>query len=378
MTQPRVLFYVQHLLGIGHLARASRVAAALAEDGFAVTVVTGGTPVAGFPGPGVTHVALPAVTSGDQGFSGLADLDGNPVDEAFKARRRDMLLALFAETRPDIVVIEAFPFGRRQMRFELLPLLDAISSASPRPRLVTSVRDILQERVKAGRNEESAELVKQHFDLIMVHGDPDFARLDETFPLAAGFSEKVAYTGLVAGPEPEPAAENFDVLISAGGGAAGAELARSAVEAAKLLPDSGRWCLITGPNLPQPDFDAVMAAAPPSLDVFKFRRDFASLLGGARLSVSQAGYNTVCDILRAGCRSLLVPFAAGGETEQEFRADRLERLGLASVVNEAGLTAARLAEAIAAALAAPRPARHPLDLDGARKSAQVLRGLLAR
>jgi predicted glycosyltransferase len=342
-----------------------------------VTVVTGGTPVAGFPGPGVSHVALPAVTSGDQGFSGLADLDGNPVDEAFKARRRDMLLALFAETRPDIVVIEAFPFGRRQMRFELLPLLDAISLASPRPHLVTSVRDILQERVKAGRNEESAELIKQHFDLVMVHGDPDFARLDETFPLAAGFSEKVAYTGLVAGPEPEPAAENFDVLISAGGGAAGAELARSAVEAAKLLPDSGRWCLITGPNLPQPDFDAVMAAAPSGLDVFKFRRDFASLLGGARLSVSQAGYNTVCDILRAGCRSVLVPFAAGGETEQEFRADRLEHLGLASVVNEAGLTAARLAETIAAALAGPPPPRHPLDLDGACKSAQVLRGLLA-
>jgi predicted glycosyltransferase len=376
MTQPRILFYVQHLLGIGHLARASRVASALAEDGFAVTVVTGGTPVAGFPGQGVTHVALPAVTSGDQGFSGLADLDGNPVDDAFKARRRDMLLSLFAEMRPDIVVIEAFPFGRRQMRFELLPLLDAIASASPKPRLVTSVRDILQERVKPGRNEESAELVARHFDLVMVHGDPGFARLDETFPLAAGFTEKIAYTGLVAGPEPEPAAENFDVLISAGGGAAGGELARAAVEAAKLLPGSGRWGLITGPNLPQPEFDAIVAVAPDSLEIFRFRKDFASLLGGARLSVSQAGYNTVCDILRAGCRSLLVPFAAGGETEQEVRAERLERLGLASTVSESGLTPELLAGAIEAALARPRPPRHALDLDGARKSAQVLRRLL--
>lgn len=376
MTQPRILFYVQHLLGIGHLARASRVASALADDGFAVTVVTGGTPVAGFPGPGVTHVALPAVTSGDQGFSGLADIDGNPVDDAFKARRRDMLLALFAETRADIVIIEAFPFGRRQMRFELLPLLDAIASATPKPRLVTSVRDILQERVKPGRNEESAELVARHFDLVMVHGDPGFATLDETFPLAAGFSEKIAYTGLVAGPEPEPAAENFDVLISAGGGAAGGDLARTAVEAAKLLPGSGRWGLITGPNLPQPDFDAIAAAAPERLEIFRFRKDFASLLGGAELSVSQAGYNTVCDILRAGCRSLLAPFAAGGETEQEVRAERLERLGLASAVSESGLTPELLAGAIDAALARPRPPRHALDLDGARKSAQVLRRLL--
>ncbi|WP_353643181.1 glycosyltransferase [Mesorhizobium sp. WSM2239] len=376
MTQPRILFYVQHLLGIGHLARASRVATALAEDGFAVTVVTGGTPVAGFPGPGVTHVPLPAVTSGDQGFSGLTDLDGNPVDDEFKARRRDVLLSLFTEIRPDIVIIEAFPFGRRQMLFELRPLLDAIAAAKPRPRLVTSVRDILQERVKPGRNEESAELIDRYFDLVMVHGDPAFARLDETFPLAAGFSEKIAYTGLVAGPEPEPAAENFDVLISAGGGAAGGELARTAVEAAKLLPEPGKWGLITGPNLPQGEFDAAVASAPESLEVFRFRKDFAGLLGGARLSVSQAGYNTVCDILRAGCRSLLVPFAAGGETEQEVRAERLERLGLTSIVSESGLTPALLAGAIEAALAKPRPPRHALDLDGARKSALVLRRLL--
>jgi hypothetical protein len=37
----------QHLLGIGHLARASRAAAG--HDGFDVTVVTGGAPIAGFP-----------------------------------------------------------------------------------------------------------------------------------------------------------------------------------------------------------------------------------------------------------------------------------------------------------------------------------------
>ena len=70
MTPPRVFFYVQHLLGIGHLARASRIATALVEDGFDVTVVTGGTPVAGFPDPAVKTVALPPVTSGDAGFLG--------------------------------------------------------------------------------------------------------------------------------------------------------------------------------------------------------------------------------------------------------------------------------------------------------------------
>ena len=142
-VQPKVMFYVQHLLGIGHLARASRIAHALAADGFDVTMVTGGTPVAGFPGAGVEHVALPAILAGDAGFSGLTDIHGTPVDDAFKAHRRDLLLRTFETIRPDIVIIEAFPFGRRQVRFELLPLLDAIHAMQKdRPLVLTSLRGL--------------------------------------------------------------------------------------------------------------------------------------------------------------------------------------------------------------------------------------------
>jgi predicted glycosyltransferase len=375
MTQPRVLFYVQHLLGIGHIARASRVSAALAADGFDVTMVTGGTAVKGFPDPSVRHVALPPVSS-TEGFSGLVDEHGQPVDEAFKARRRDMLIATLHELKPDIVVLEAFPFGRRQVRFELLPLIEAIEAMTPRPKLVTSVRDILQERAKPGRNQETVDLVNAHFDLVMVHGDPAFARIEETFPEATGIRKQVGYTGLVAAPPAPPAAEAFDVLISAGGGAAGADLVRAAIDAALILVPIGRWGLITGPNLPAEARAATEARAPKGMEIFSFRPDFASLLNGAMLSVSQAGYNTVCDILRAGCRSVLVPFAAGGETEQSVRAERLERMGLATVVAEEGLTGEALAAALKTALAGPKPAPAALDLNGAAKSAAMLRSLL--
>jgi predicted glycosyltransferase len=376
MPAPKVLFYVQHLLGIGHLARASRVASALAEDGFAVTMVTGGTPVRGFPGPGVDHVKLPAISSESEAFSGLVDEMGQPVDETFKARRRDLLLETLHQTQPDIVVLEAFPFGRRQVRFELLPLLDAIETMTPRPKLVTSIRDLLQERVKSGRNEETVDLLNRHFDLVMVHGDPAFARLEDTFELAARIKPRVGYTGLVSAPPPPPPHENFRVLISAGGGAAGAGLVSAAIEAARFMPDAQGWALITGPNLPQADFDTAAGSAPEGLKLFRFREDFPSLLAGSELSVSQAGYNTVCDVLRAGCRSLLVPFSAGGETEQTARAIRLEQMGLAIAVPEQGLTGAMLAEAIGQALARPRPPRATLDLDGARGSAKLLRTLL--
>ncbi|NRP22255.1 UDP-N-acetylglucosamine--N-acetylmuramyl-(pentapeptide) pyrophosphoryl-undecaprenol N-acetylglucosamine transferase [Ensifer adhaerens] len=376
--QLRVFFYVQHLLGIGHLARASRVCSALAFDGFDVTVVTGGTPVPGFPASELKHVALPPVVAGDKGFSGLADETGKPVDDDFRERRRNMLLDAFRTCDPDVVIFEAFPFGRRQMRFELMPLLDLIEASNRRPLVATSLRDILQERNKPGRAEEMLELVQAHFDLVLVHGDPAFARLEETFPYAREIADKVAYTGLVAGSAPALPLERFDVVVSAGGGAVGKELIGAGLEAAKLLPPELSWCLVTGPNLPQVDYDAFESAAPGNVKLFRFRRDFASLLSGARLSVSQAGYNTVCDIIRAGCASLLIPFTAGGETEQSTRAARLEKLGLAGVLPEHDVSPARLARDVETQLARAKPAMPPLDLEGAAQTAAILRAWLLK
>jgi predicted glycosyltransferase len=378
LSQRRVFFYVQHLLGIGHLARASRIAKALLARGFDVTMVTGGLPVPGFPGEGLRTIVLPPVTAGDKGFSGLADAEGNPVTPAFRGHRKDLLLEALRLSAPDVVVVEAFPFGRRQMRFELLPLLDAIETMDRRPLVAASLRDILQERTKPGRAEETVELVKKHFDLVLVHGDPGFARLEETFPLAGEIADRVVYTGLVAPPPPAEPADTFDILVSAGGGAVGKELIGAALGAARILPQGLRWCLVTGPNLPQPDFDDLAAAAPHGVSLFRFRQDFASLLAGARLSVSQAGYNTVCDILRAGCNSLLIPFTAGGETEQSTRATRLESLGLAAVLPEDGITPQELAQQVEKMLARSKPDIPPLDLDGADRTATILEEHLKR
>ena len=87
-TGPKLFFYVQHLLGIGHLARASRIGTALQAAGFDVAMVTGGPPVAGFPDPALRQIALPPLTAADQGFSGLVDLDGKPLDAPLRRTRR--------------------------------------------------------------------------------------------------------------------------------------------------------------------------------------------------------------------------------------------------------------------------------------------------
>jgi predicted glycosyltransferase len=226
--------------------------------------------------------------------------------------------------------------------------------------------------------EETVALVREYVDLVLVHGDPGFVKFGDSFPLANRIADKIVYTGLVAGALPQSPDERFDIVVSAGGGAAGAGLILCARDAVHKFRERLTWCLITGPNLPSAELRSLTEKAPPHLHIASFRKDFASLLLGARLSISQAGYNTVCDLLQANCRSVLVPFAAGGENEQTIRAQRLARLGLAHTLAESELSACKLGEVAEAVLRSSKPGAHGLNLGGAHMTREILRRRLTK
>jgi predicted glycosyltransferase len=95
------------------------------------------------------------------------------------------------------------------------------------------------------------------------------------------------------------------------------------------------------------------------------------MLRRCRVSVSQAGYNTVLDILAARVPAVVVPFAAERETEQQLRAERLAARGVLELVPEAELSPARLALAIERAVDAAPP-RIAIDTGGARRTAGLI------
>ncbi len=368
--KPRVLFYVQHLLGIGHLMRACRIAKAL-RDTFEVVLVVGGELPAGIVPEGVELVRLPAVRAGAQGFGTLVHPDGRLFDDRDKASRRDLLLGCFDENLPAIVLIEAFPFGRRQMRFELLPLLERAATAPRRPLIVCSVRDILQD-TRPDRQDQTADLVRRYFDLVLVHGDEHLVRLEDSYPAAHRFEDRIAYTGMV-GPEPDRGGiepeEKFDVIVSVGGGAVGARLVETALKARPLTTLArARWLVLTGPNA-----DGTPAGASSDVDVVvrSFVPDLTARLARAKLSVSQAGYNTVADLVTARCRAVLVPFASGGETEQTRRASLFAARGWAVSIDEASLDPVSLASAVDRALALPL-AIPTVSMDGGDTTRRIL------
>jgi len=84
MTAPKIFFWVQHLLGIGHLKRTATLARAFRRAGMDVTVVSGGHEVPGLDIGGAKLIQLPPVRAADQYFQKLIDEPDTEIDDAFR------------------------------------------------------------------------------------------------------------------------------------------------------------------------------------------------------------------------------------------------------------------------------------------------------
>jgi len=379
-----VLLYVQHLLGIGHLRRSLRIVDALTREGVRVTLISGGEPFAELARTSAQRmVQLPPIRAHDAGFKMLVGEMGRPINDELRTARRSALLGAFAEEQPDALLIEAFPFGRRAFRFELDGLIEAAWSRHPRPLVLCSLRDIVVAPSDPQRLKEIVERVRNWFDLVLVHGDPAFIPLEDSFPLASEISDRLIYTGYIAEADEAGGAAKSDktaakgeVVVSAGGGAVGGALLMTAVETRRrgCLAHLG-WHLLTGPNLPDPEFAAIAKTLPEGALLERYRPDFPQMLRRCHVSISQAGYNTVLDILAARAPAVVVPFASGRETEQTLRAERLAARGIVQLVSGARLSPERLASAVHRAIAV-RPATVAIDIGGARRSAALIANMI--
>ncbi len=379
---PSVFIYVQHLLGVGHLSRALALSQGLIAAGSPVTLVSGGFPAPNLSrDPKLRWVQLPPVRARDATFTLLEDEAGQPIDDAWREGRRRALLAAYAAAKPQVLITELYPFGRRMMAFELLLLLTVAKDAATPPLIVSSVRDILA-TPKPERMAATCDLVRRYYDLVLVHGDPAVIPLDTTFPAAESIADRIAYTGYIDAPPSlalnpktsgDPPRENQEVLISAGGGAVAWPIIKTVAAARSLsrLKDRPWRCRIAAHELDE--IRMKLGPVATGLILEPPQPDFAFRLRHCAVSVSRAGYNTVVDILSAQARAVVIPFTEAGETEQELRAEVMEKHHLMTLVREEEMTPARLAAAIDAAASAPPPAATAVDLSGRTTSARLIR-----
>ena len=370
----RVLIYVQHLLGVGHLQRALQLSSALLRHGYQVDLVSGGLP---------TQLKLPAnlrihqlapLYSADGSFSRLLDANGDQIDDDWRERRKRHLLDIFESSAAQVLITETFPFGRRMLRFELLPLLEASRKSADCKLVIASIRDILQPRSKPGRNRETCDLIDAFYDQVLVHGDENIARLEDSFAMANCIADKLFYSGYIcaqtAPVNPLNTGEG-EVLVSAGGSATGLQIMRTALAAKPLSTCNDlHWRLLVSPAISTADFNQLQDLADDSVSVERNRSDFSELIKRARLSISQAGYNTMTDLLNSDTPAVVIPYAEADEIEQTLRAQALQARGRLIALNQSELGPENLARAMVAALASN--AALAVNLNGADNSAAMI------
>jgi predicted glycosyltransferase len=367
----KIMLYSQHILGIGHFFRSMAIARALSKH--EVLFVEGGEPLPGFVAPPhVKRFVLPALMM-DAEFKAMEVREGS-IEET-KALRSKLLMKAFLDFAPQVLVTELFPFGRRQFRFELMPLLRAIQEHRLQTRVVCSLRDILVEKSNQTAYEAWVlEVLNRYYGLLLVHADSRLVSLDESFSRVDRISIPIHYTGFVTRPLPTVEREpgRRVIVASSGGGKVGFELLAATMEAVRGLPDPDLLLRVfMGPFMEKPERDCLedLAGKDPRTTAEPFATDFLAQLLAADLSVSMAGYNTCMDLLNTGIKALVYPFRQN--REQGLRAEKLESLGLVRVIHD--LEKAALAHTIKESLGSPLPpVSCCLNLDGAVNTAALI------
>jgi len=375
----KVLIAVTHLLGTGHLSRALTLARAFTREGHEAVVLSGGMPAEHLDKDGIALVQLPPLASDGVDFTKLLTELGVEADAAYLAKRQAMMVKAVEDMAPDVVITELFPFGRRSLSAEFEALLEAAKSLSQPALVLASVRDILAPPSKAAKAARAREVIKQFYDGILVHADPELTKLDMSWPLTSDVTAMLRYTGYVAPPAPQPHPDSAgagEIVVSAGGGSVGQALFECAIKSAKRSPL--RWrLLVGGANSEARIAELKTLADDPMIKIEPVRSDFRQMLHHVTASVSMCGYNTALDVLQTGVPAVFVPFDDGGEVEQTLRARALSVQSGIEVLSATDLTPQSLMAEIKRVASKDRRSPSGLRMNGAAESVRIAQDMLA-
>lgn len=388
MNKPKILLYSHDTFGLGHLRRSLAIAGQIALDmPQAHQLLLTGSMVAGafdLP-PRLDMIKLPALSKRSSG--------------RYKARalpltlnqtitwREQMILQAVTNFKPDLMLVDKAAAG---VQGELLPALHYLKAYAPQTRLVLGMRDI-EDSPEATRSEWAAShtprLHEQMYDAILLYGEQavfDPVAAYGMSPAAAGKLIPCGYLRRATRTRPAvdvrrelDAGDRPLVVVTVGGGGDGYEILRTYLEMLSQTEGAPVYhsLLVTGPLMAQAKRQALRRlAAELPVSFMEFTADLDSYLAAADLVVSMAGYNSACELLSLGQRSLLIP-RGHTRAEQRMRAERLAQRGLAHLLPPEELTPDRLRTVITSALSSPRPAK-TINLNGLENISRAIVGLL--
>ena len=372
----RIALYSHDALGLGHLRRNLAIAGALAkrETGHATLLVTGAREAGVFPmPPGTDCLALPALTKAGGAYRPRSI--GMDLDELVRLRSAAIASAL-VEFDPDVLIVDKRALGVRK---ELRPALEMLRERG-HTRLVLGLRDVLDSPSEVRREWSAggdADAAREYYDALWIYGDPQVYDVAVECGLEEELQDRICYSGYLA-RQHEPREKRYTelralqledhpfALCLVGGGQDGHLLADAFAHAA--FPPGLLGVIVTGPFMPQSERHHLhrIAELRGNLRVVEFIKDPTLLMRLAESVVAMGGYNTVCELLTSGARTLIAP-RTSPRREQLIRAERMAQLGVLDMVRPDELRPSLLTRWIAGEDEADPGARARVDLDGLRR-----------
>ncbi len=275
-------------------------------------------------------------------------------------KRSKAIREVVQQFSPNIFLVEHLPKGALG---ELTETLAYIRMNSPQTKTILGLRDIIgasETIVSHWRSEDIYSAMKDYYDLIIIYGCKDIYDPVAEYDFPEELRQKTRYSGYVCNGFIENPISNtqfnsmfsekrpFNVLVEGGGGSDAYFLMDVMLDAISYLGSAIPFntFMITGPFMPSGKRrDLIRRSEGMPVVVRHMDKNSLNYLEHSDLVVSMAGYNTVCEILEFGKRSIIIPRSGQGE-EQITRSRIFENLGLVSTIPPEKLEPKILAERI--------------------------------
>ena len=312
------------------------------------------------------------------------------------AERAAIITSTLTRVRPDVFLVDHAPLG---IKGELAPALKMARKELPDTRVMIGLRDVIDDPAavkQAWREKGIYEVLEQLYDQVMVYGCQDLYDVTVHYDFSPQLAERTTFTGYIGKdrdlePRLDRAAAwrrarrrgDKRVLVMGGGGGDAADLFRLFLKAWRRLAGRipGQVLMVEGPLMDESPAASLerRAAGLEGVTLLRSSKTVLSLIAGADLVVGMGGYNTVVEALTARKPLVLCP-RVKPRTEQLIRAELMAELGLAQVVRIERESSKALAAAIEAGLAAPQPSAarwRAVDLGGAARVAEIVLAAVA-
>ena len=266
--KPALLFYCQHSVGLGHLMRSYALCEALAER-FRVVLLAGGELPEGIEPPrGRRDRRAAAAGRASGGASAAATRATRPSARGRSARSASGRRS--HDAQPQRRARRAVPVRAREVRPRARPAARAgARSWAPSPPAACATSSSARAPTSASTTTAPPRSPTRTWTPILVHCDPRFARLEETFKPRTPLTRPRPLHGL---RHPQRRTRTHDrgehIVVSAGGGRVGRPLLEEAMEASDGRPMRA----IAGPLMPDERLRArCKRSRPPNVELLRSR-----------------------------------------------------------------------------------------------------------